>query len=167
MCDELFTKVNGLSMCFELFSHLLNVQFIYQIFVSMITIMVQVVVGKNVLPGSFREFSNEMDVKATSMVCCCQQTGLHKVNKIIFFLFVFELCWSVITFGTSQEYSMPSPASSGCVLVDRLTMLPSVYARCWSEESSFWKSWHSARTSPYTLLVSDPLSSSLFLIFAM
>ena len=91
MCDELFTKVNGLSMCFELFSHLLNVQFIYQIFVSMITIMVQAVVGKNVLLGSFREFLNEMDVKATSMVCCCQQAGFHKVHKIIFSLFFFEL----------------------------------------------------------------------------
>ena len=91
MCDELFIEINGTSMCFELFSHLLNVQFIYQIFISMITIMFQVVVGKNVLPGSFREFSNEMDVKATSMVCCCQQTGLHKVHKIIFSLFFFGL----------------------------------------------------------------------------
>jgi len=82
-------------------SHLLNVQFIYQIFISMITIMFQVVVGKNVLPGSFWEFLNEMDVKATSMVCCCQQAGFHKVHKIIFSLFFFELHWLVITFGTS------------------------------------------------------------------
>ena len=93
---------------------------------------------------------------------CCVVVDRLELTMFMKFTFPF-FPWASLAH--PQEYSISSPASSGC-LVKWSTMLPSDSAMCCREVSWFWKSRQAAITSlyvPFLFLTHHHLHYSWFL----